>query len=233
MKRVLETSDMGEEEIMKAYDELKSLDLVNGYFLKRALELCPQGKILDIGCGTGKMLRVIEGNYERHGIDISSNLIGFAKERDNSSKYKVGDSNNLSYDNNYFDLVMCHSLLHHLGEPTKTISEIERVAKPNGAILVRDLCRPQSEDDLQRFYLGFLASGYDEVNKRLFENSLRSGFDYDEWSSYFCEDITPSKVFFYNVAERPSKSVQLGKTQRRLNEFEFIVGRLTLPIASK
>jgi len=233
MKRVLETDDIGELEVMKAYDSLKSLDLVNGYFLLRAFGLCPRGRIFDVGCGTGKMLRMIDGDYEKHGVDISPSLIDFAKSKDKSSRYEVVDSNQLPYENNYFDLVMSHSLLHHLQDPRQTISEIERVAKPSGAILVRDLCRPDTKEDLQRLYLGYLASGYDKVNRRLFENSLRSSFDYDEWASLFKGDIRPNNLLFYNVAERPAKGVELDEDQRKFDEMEFIVDRLTLPIASK
>jgi 2-polyprenyl-3-methyl-5-hydroxy-6-metoxy-1,4-benzoquinol methylase len=114
MKRVLETDDMGEEETMIAYDNLKTLDLVNDYFLNSALDLCPSGKILDVGCGTGKMLRSVQGDYERFGLDISERLIEQARQQDSGSRYDVGDSNSLLYDSGSFDLVMCHSVLHHL-----------------------------------------------------------------------------------------------------------------------
>ena len=128
MKRVLETDDMGETEIMIAYNNLKALDLVNDYFLDRSLELCPSGRLLDVGCGTGKMLRSVAGDYEKHGIDISPKLIDFAKENDSNTSYQFADSNKIPYSDNYFDLIMCHSMLHHLEDPKKTIDEIMRVS---------------------------------------------------------------------------------------------------------
>jgi ubiquinone/menaquinone biosynthesis C-methylase UbiE len=227
MKRVLETDDMGEEEIMIAYGNLKTLDLVNDYFLNRALELCPAGKILDVGCGTGKMLRNIQGDYEKCGLDIGERLIEQAKQQDSNSRYEVGNSNSLPYDSGSFDLVMCHSVLHHFEDPSKTIDEILRVAKPEGAIFVRDLIRPASEEVLQRLFLGYLAGHYDEQNKRLFENSLRSSFTQDEWKSYFSDGISVSQVFFYNVAERGDK---VDLRERKLKEVDFILSRLTEPI---
>jgi len=227
MKRVLETDDMGEEEIMIAYDNLKTLDLVNDYFLNRALELCPAGKILDVGCGTGRMLRNVQGDYEKYGLDISERLIEQAKQQDSNSRYDVGNSNTLPYDSDSFDLVMCHSVLHHLEDPSKTIDEIVRVAKPEGAIFVRDLIKPASEEVLQRLFLGYLAGHYDEQNKRLFENSLRSSFTQDEWKNYFSEDFSVSQVFFYNVAERGDK---VDFRERKLKEVDFVLSRLTEPI---
>jgi hypothetical protein len=87
------------------------------------------------------------------------------------------------------------------GRPIKIIDEIVTVAKPEGAILVKDLIRPASEEVLQRLFLGYLAGHYDEQNKRLFENSLRSSFTQDEWKNYFPGEISVSQVFFYDVAE--------------------------------
>ena len=246
MKRILEMDDMGDVDIMLAYDNLKTLDLVNDYFLNRALELCSFGKILDIGCGTGKMLRQIREDedqiqgYELYGLDIDERLIEYAKKQDPQTMYEVGDSNNLPYESESFDLVMCHSLLHHLEDPRKTINEILRVVKPDGGIFIRDLIRPASEDILQRLFLGYLAGHYDEQNKRLFENSLRSSFTYDEWKRFFPEYMDVSRIFFYNVAESfgiNNKGFTPGSTnpktmlnERKLRELEFVVNRLIEPI---
>ena len=230
MKRILETDDMGEEEIIKAYDGLKTLDLVNDYFLERAMELCPKGRILDIGCGTGKMLRSIKGDYEKYGLDIDKRMIEHARKQDNGTEYEIGDSNNLPYETGHFDLVMCHSLLHHLKDPRQTISEILRVAKPQGAVFIRDLIRPATESILQRYFLGYLASHYDEQNKRLFENSLRSSFTFDEWRKFYPKGIDTSKVFIYNIAERKAKGVKLDPLERKIREIEFIQKRLTEPL---
>jgi ubiquinone/menaquinone biosynthesis C-methylase UbiE len=45
-----------------------------------------------------------------------------------------------------FDLVMSNSLAHHLPEPLDLFREIARVVKPGGAVLVRDLLRPESPE---------------------------------------------------------------------------------------
>lgn len=75
---------------------------------------------------------------------------------------------------------MCHSLLHHLKDPSRTIDEIIRVAKPDGAVFIRDLCRPATEEVLRSYFLDYLASHYDDTNKMLFGQSLRSSFTHDE-----------------------------------------------------
>jgi ubiquinone/menaquinone biosynthesis C-methylase UbiE len=225
MKRVLETDYMGEAEIMESYDSLRTLDLVNEYFLERASELCSAGKVLDVGCGTGKMLRSMPACYQRYGIDIDQRIIDFARQKGGGVNYEVGDSNNLPYGDNSFDLVMCHSVLHHLKDPRQTVEEILRVVKPDGAVFIRDLCRPATEEVLQRYFIGFLAAHYDEQNKRLFEISLRSSLTFAEWKSLFPEDTRTSKVFFYNIAERAAEGVRLNDIERRLKELEFVQRR--------
>lgn len=230
MKRALETGNMDDEKTMLAYDNLKTLKLVDAYFLKRALELCPAGKVLDVGCGTGRMLRQIKGDYALYGVDISKKLVEYAKKKGGRIRYRVASSDSLPYETGYFDLVMCHSLFHHLKDPSKTINELLRVVKPDGAVFIRDLIRPANEDVLKKLFLGYLAAHYDELNKKLFEESLRGSFSTKEWQKMFPKRMTASQVFFYNVAERCAKAVKLDKHERKVRELEFALKRLIEPI---
>ncbi|MFC1723490.1 class I SAM-dependent methyltransferase [Nanoarchaeota archaeon] len=226
MKRVLE-DDSTEDDKWKVYNNLSTLNLVNDYFLKRALELCPKGRVLDVGCGTGRMLNSITGDYDKHGLDIDERVIRYARERDRSTNYQIGDSNDLPYETASFDLVICHSLLHHLPNTGKTIDEMLRVARPEGATFIRDLSRPSNEEVLERFYLGFLAFHYDETNKNLFRKSLKSSFSFEEWKHIFDRKLQTERLFFYNIAERPAKHIQLDIEKRRLEAVEFTLKRLT------
>src|SRR5262249_14890924 len=45
------------------------------------------------------------------------------------------------FEDQTFDLVICHNFLHQLPDPVVALREIRRVAKPHGAILVRDVRR--------------------------------------------------------------------------------------------
>jgi ubiquinone/menaquinone biosynthesis C-methylase UbiE len=57
-------------------------------------------------------------------------------------EFFVADGSRLPFPGASFDLVMCNSVLHHLADPQRLFAEIARLAKPGGAILVRDLRRP-------------------------------------------------------------------------------------------
>jgi ubiquinone/menaquinone biosynthesis C-methylase UbiE len=228
MKRVVEKPMTRKER--EAYYALETLHFVDNYFLARALELCPEGKLLDVGCGNGKMLRSVRGNYELHGIDIDEDAIGEANNIKRDITYKCTPAKEIPYESGSFDIVMCHSTLHHMEEPTPAIEEMLRVAKPGGAVFIRDLTRPANEFVLQRFFLEHLAAHYDEKNRALFEKSLRSSFEYHEWKGFFPSGLEASQVFFYNLAERAAEGVELDKGGRKIKELEFIVRRMAAPV---
>ncbi len=56
-------------------------------------------------------------------------------------QFFVADGNRLPFADADFDLVTCNSVLHHLARPQGLFAEVSRLAKPGGAILIRDLRR--------------------------------------------------------------------------------------------
>lgn len=98
--------------------------------------------VLDIGCGTGAMLSMIISDYkdvQACGIDLSEKMIQKSAELlGQRVKLVVGDSDNLPWVDNSFDLVVCNSSFHHFPEPLKVLEEIKRVLKPNGRIIIAD-----------------------------------------------------------------------------------------------
>ena len=96
-------------------------------------------KILDLGCGSGRLCRIIDGkNIDYTGIDFSENLILIAREN-YGKKFIVGDILNLPFPEENFDSVWAIASLHHI--PTKkfrkrVVAEIKRVLKPGGRIIV-------------------------------------------------------------------------------------------------
>ena len=84
-----------------------------------------EGKVLDIGCGVGRLMK--EGWY---GIDISPSMIKIAKTRVNG-KFKVNDGRTLPYKDNFFDASYCVLVFQHLPfEIVESyINEAHRVTK--------------------------------------------------------------------------------------------------------
>lgn len=99
--------------------------------------------VLDLGCGDGFYTRRFwdDGKPRRMvAIDAAVEAIRVANHNkgDRPIEFKVGDSHQLPFPDDSFDLVLVQSILHHDDDPTRTIREAFRVApeilihEPNG-----------------------------------------------------------------------------------------------------
>lgn len=101
-----------------------------------------KGKILDIGCADGTFTKVILGNSKAKtivGVDVLSSSVAYAKKRFARSKklsFKVADAHRLPFLNREFDAVFCLEVLEHVENPDVVLSEIHRVLKNNGYVIV-------------------------------------------------------------------------------------------------
>jgi len=109
-------------------------------FYERLKKNARNSEVLDYGCGVGPSIIAVS-NYQPKkiiGIDISEISIKKAKDR---TKYlgsmvelQVDNCEKTSFENNRFDLVYGHGILHHL-EFSKCLDEILRILKPGGSLI--------------------------------------------------------------------------------------------------
>jgi len=93
-------------------------------------------KVLDVGCGTGILLKILSKDHDVSGIDYSEDAISFCKLRGLES-VKQASINDLPFDNESFDLVTCMDVLYHKGvDVKKALSEIYRVLRPVGLFAI-------------------------------------------------------------------------------------------------
>jgi ubiquinone/menaquinone biosynthesis C-methylase UbiE len=117
----------------------KSSSLVGGHnglqFLKTACQ--NSQKILDVGCGEGTRLSLFTpGKSQGFGLDASPEAVKLAKKQFPRLKISLGQGEKLPYQSNYFDLVYSAFALEHCQNPEDFISEMIRVCKPRGRILL-------------------------------------------------------------------------------------------------
>ena len=108
--------------------------------VNRISEIQPEN-ILDLGCGNGNVLAALAKctTYKLFGLDLSENMISEAKKRLNDDvELKIGDSENLPYEDNKFDVIICNASFHHYIHPKKVLNEIKRVLAPNGILILGD-----------------------------------------------------------------------------------------------
>ena len=102
--------------------------------------------VLDIGCGLGTDLSLFaKGGANTYGIDIAAQAIEFAKKnfawRDLNANLQVMDGEQLDFEDNRFDFVYCHTVLHFTTSPAAMIAEDKRVLKPGGQALLMTINR--------------------------------------------------------------------------------------------
>jgi len=101
-------------------------------------------KVLEVGCGTGPVCRAlvaIPNVASVTGIDPSSILIEKAKglsENIGNITYLEGDGKALQFDDASFDAVILHTILTHVPDPQKILSEASRMLKTGGLLGVCD-----------------------------------------------------------------------------------------------
>lgn len=109
--------------------------------IKKLALLAKKGeKVLDLGCGNGRLFSELEKiEVEYIGIDFSEKLIQIAKEKFPQAKFLVGDALNLPFGDNFFDKVYTFAVFHHIPSTELRIqflNEIFRVLKPGGLLIL-------------------------------------------------------------------------------------------------
>lgn len=91
------------------------------------LELADRERILDVGCGTGELSRVLAGESpgEVIGCDADPGLLAVAHEH---VPVVAGDATRLPLPDDAVDLVVCQALLINLPDPVAAVSEFARVS---------------------------------------------------------------------------------------------------------
>jgi len=109
--------------------------------VKIAKNIRDNNKILDIGCGNGRLLTVLKDkNIDYLGVDISENLINLAKKKFFEYKFLVGDILELGKlkEINY-DYIFCIAVIQHIpGENLRVASllQLKNKIKSDGKIII-------------------------------------------------------------------------------------------------
>ena len=89
-------------------------------------------RILDVGCGTGGLLR----RMQRHGFRDLTGVDPYTSVETDEPGFRVRRAELGSVEGR-FDLIMLHHVLEHLADPKRSLEEAKAHLNPNGRILVR------------------------------------------------------------------------------------------------
>ncbi len=91
-------------------------------------------KILDVGCGTGLLMKEMQKFGPVDGVDFSERAIAYCKERGLSPR--LGSAEALPYGDNSFDAAIFFDVMEHLENDAQACGEVYRVLAPGGMVLV-------------------------------------------------------------------------------------------------
>ena len=100
-------------------------------------------RLLDIGCGTGTLLREVGGSAAvvAVGIDVSHQMLGVARASlPPSSHLLQADVHQLPFQEGTFDLVVSSSSFHYWPDPYVALRQIAGVLRPGGQLVITDWC---------------------------------------------------------------------------------------------
>ena len=172
--------------------------------LATAVVAAPQ-HVLDVGCGTGYLLRVLAGRYpgaqSLGGIDAAPNMIEIAKciTDDDRLTFVTGVAEDLPYDDASMDLVVSSSSFDHWSDQCAGLRECARVLRPGSHLVL--------VDQFSSWLIPTLAisrRGKARTRGRAGSLLARAGFDRPEWHHVCASIINGASA---RRARRPSSGV--------------------------
>jgi SAM-dependent methyltransferase len=149
--RLSSSVDEATSEVMASRLEFRATDpgymqIANWYFDK--LTLSPGQRVISIGCGTGVEVRALgrltQGQVDILGVDQSQALVEFARRQTAAEglaqgiHYALDDAHSLNYPDETFDVAILHTLVSHVDDPARVLTEARRVVRSGGTVAIFD-----------------------------------------------------------------------------------------------
>jgi len=99
------------------------------------------GNILDIGCGTGRLLHAVAVRWPSarlFGVDPAERMILEATSRNPAATFRVAPAEAIPFESESMDLVVSSLSFHHWADQTRGLREIRRVLRPVGMFVLAD-----------------------------------------------------------------------------------------------
>ena len=137
----------------------------------RRMPMTPATRVLDVGCGTGELLRRLRAKYPDAvlaGLDPVPEMLTVAREKlSGREDLRVGYADSLPWAAASFDVVVSCNMFHYITHPVEALREMARVIRPGGALVLTDWCDDYLACRLCNLYL--------RLTNRAFYKTYREG----------------------------------------------------------
>jgi len=121
-----------EHPVIKEY-VLPKIELISRY-----VKLSKTTRLLDVGCGNGYFTFYFDAICDASGVDYSETMLALNPVRNK----QLMDAANLQFNDDSFDVVFCHALLHHVKNIDRVVFEMRRVSRKYIVILEPNILNP-------------------------------------------------------------------------------------------
>ena len=103
--------------------------------IRQTQKAIPTGRLLDIGCGTGALLREAQKYYDCTGLEPSDRAADVAE----SAGFQVIRSTveNADIPDDAFDVVTMDAVLEHILNPVAVLQQVHRILRPEGIVVIK------------------------------------------------------------------------------------------------
>ena len=147
--------------IAPGYNELYGKEQLDKWnFAKELMSFSEKDRVLDLGCGTGILTKLIAGEAgDVVGVDSSKEMLERAEKAENI-EYVLASAVELPFEKDSFDKTVSFTVLQDIQDKQKALSEIKRVTKDE--ILLTILKRNKNLEELSE-----MLSDYFKIEKAL------------------------------------------------------------------
>ena len=112
----------------------------------RAIRVRPGDRVLDLGCGTGRLGRAVAGGARVVGVDVSFGMLSRARrEAGRSMRLVQGSAFRLPFADGAFDGAVSGFVLRNLDDLGAAFAELARVVGPGGTVALIDATEPANQ----------------------------------------------------------------------------------------
>ena len=158
------------------------------------------GKILEIGCGTGAVLKTFEKEMKIFGADYGKSLIKIASKALPGGHFQYSDAANINYKQNYFDSIIIFSCAQFFPDKSyfnKVINKCFKFLKKDGNLFIGDLIEKSKQKEFDKYRKNQLGLKEYKLKYQGKENSNLTHFsiDRDEISSLLKSKFKNIEIF--------------------------------------